>query len=112
MKAVDERYKAALIDEYQSYVRAKRTKDAEHVAQVLRDQYDYDVDAQDDETKSAKPESKDVGAAPETTSAGSPPEAAVEPKPAPANDDTKQAAKKTAAPAKRTAASAKSSTDK
>ncbi|MFF8406904.1 hypothetical protein ACF06P_35415 [Streptomyces sp. NPDC015684] len=109
MKAVDDRYKAGLIDEYQSYVRAKRTKEAEGVAQVLRDQYDYDVDSQDDdEPKEGTPESTDTGKAPENTAASSPPEAAVEPKPQPAGPDTKPAAaKKTAAPAKKTAAPAK-----
>jgi hypothetical protein len=40
----DADYKAALIQEYEGYSRAGRDDDAAHVASVLRDQYDHEVE--------------------------------------------------------------------
>ena len=91
MNAIDERYKQALIEEHESYVRARRTKDAEQVAAVLREQYGHEVGEARVETKAKEP-------APQTTAEPRPPEAAVAPKPEPASAEVKPtAAKKTAA---------------
>jgi len=99
MRDIKADMKAALIHEYQGYVRAGRKVDAEQVATALKDDYDYDVVKPDDEAKKAS--------APETTAAPRPPEAAVEPKPEPAGAATKPSAadvdEKSAA-AKKTAA--------
>jgi hypothetical protein len=83
VNAIDNRYKQALIDEYESYSRAKRTEDAAHVAEVLREQYGYDVE------KHAEP-------APRTTAEPRPPEAAVAAKPEPASMEEKPTAAKKA----------------
>ncbi|MER6534689.1 hypothetical protein ABT215_12940 [Streptomyces sp900105755] len=92
MNAIDERYKQALIEEHESYVRAKRTKDAEHVAEVLREQYGYDVGGHE------KAETKTAEQAPQTAAEPRPPEATVPPKPEPAGAEAKPTvAKKTAA---------------
>lgn len=105
MKAIDDRYKAAMIDEYESYVRAKRTKDAEHVAQALLDRFGYDVHAEPESEESGPAaETKDVAPAPQTTAAAKPPEAAVEPQPKPATAAAKPAAAKKTATAKTAAA--------
>lgn len=99
MKAIDDRYKAAMIDEYESYMRAKRTKDAQHVAKTLLDTYGYDVTAQEEPEKE---QAAEPSVAPETTAAAPPPEAAVEPKaqaPQPKTNQPRTAAKK-AAPSK------------
>jgi hypothetical protein len=106
VKAIDDRYKRAMIEEYEGHVRARRTELAEHVAQTLLDQYGYDVDAQEDDEPQDPAETADSGPAPETTAAASPPEAAVEPRPQPPTAETKPAAAKktTAAPVKKTAA--------
>lgn len=71
MRDIEAAYKDALIEEHAGYVRAKRTAEAEQVAQVLRDRYGYDVDG----------ESKKETPAPEKADAERPPEAAVDPKP-------------------------------
>lgn len=96
MNAIDNRYKRALIDEYESYTRAKRTEDAAQVADVLREQYGHDVE------KQAEPEEKVQEPAPRTTAEPRPPEAAVASKPEPASVEEKPTAAKKAA-AKRTA---------
>ncbi|MFF3884033.1 hypothetical protein [Streptomyces sp. NPDC001914] len=103
MKAIDDRYKRAMIDEYEGHVRARRTELAEHVAETLLSQYGYDVNALADDEPS---ETTEAGPAPETTAVAPPPEAAVEPKPQAPTADTKPAAAKktTAAPVKKTAA--------
>lgn len=72
MRDVQADMKAALIDEYESYVRAGREADAAHVAEALK-YYGYDVAKPDGETVTAS--------APERADAEKPPEAAVEPKP-------------------------------
>lgn len=96
MNAIDNRYKQALIDEYEAYSRAKRTESAEHVAEVLREQYGYDVE------KQAEPEEKAQEPTPRTTAEPRPPEAAVASKPEPASVEEKPTAAKKAV-AKRTA---------
>ncbi|MFF2383761.1 hypothetical protein [Streptomyces sp. NPDC058108] len=94
MNPIDDRYKRALIEEHESYVGAKRTKDAEQVAKVLREQYGHEVDQEKAETKTKEQ-------APQTTAEPRPPEAAVAPKPEPASAEAKPAVAKKAA-AKRT----------
>lgn len=96
MNAIDDRYKRALIDEHEAYVRVGRTADAAQVAKVLRDQYGHDVNE--------KAESEATVTESVTRTAAEPrlPEAAVEPKPEPAGAEVKPAAKK--ATAKRAAA--------
>ena len=78
MSSVDDRYKAALIEEHDSYVRSGRTDDAKGVAKVLKDQYDHDVTKQDDDSED-KP--KLASTLPETAEAQKPPENTAEPKP-------------------------------
>lgn len=77
MSSVDDRYKQALIEEYESYVRSGRTKDAEGVAKVLKDQYDHDVSKKDDEGED-KP--KLASTLPENAAAERPAEDTAEPK--------------------------------
>jgi hypothetical protein len=70
MTTIDDRYKDALIEEHASYVRAKRTKDANHVAAVLKEQYGHDVaesGAEKDEEPQRAPERADAEKAPENT---------------------------------------------
>ena len=65
--------KAALIQEYEAYVRGGREADAEGVAAVLKDEYGHEVsDSGDEKMAPATPERADVE---------KPPEAAVEQKP-------------------------------
>lgn len=99
MRDIKADMQAALIHEYQGYVRAGREVDAEQVAAVLKSDYGYDVVKPDGEAKKAS--------APETKAVPRPPEAAIEPKPEPASaaakpgsadaDEKPAAAKKTAA---------------
>ena len=49
MSSVDDRYKKALIEEHDSYVRSGRTDDAKGVAKVLKDQYGHDVSKQEED---------------------------------------------------------------
>lgn len=77
MSSVDDRYKQALIEEYESYVRSGRTKDAEGVAKVLKDQYDHDVSKKDDEGED-KP--KLASTLPENAAAERPAEDTAEPR--------------------------------
>lgn len=91
-------YKAALIEEYESYLRAGRKAAADHVAGVLLAEHDYRVrdDGQEENEKAVEP------SAPENTAQSAPKESAVEQKP----DTARQApaaAKKTT-PAKKTTA--------
>jgi hypothetical protein len=82
---VDADYRTAMIAEWKAYDGSGRTREADHVAKTLREQYGYDVDAQ-----KAKKADGDDGketrqqGPPETTARESAPEAAVEPKPEPA----------------------------
>lgn len=94
MRDIEAAYKDALIEEHAGYVRAGRTAEAEHVAEVLKDRYDHDV-AKSGPGASAASGPEKV----ETTAAARPPEAAVESKP-PAKKvaaSPKTAAKKAAA---------------
>lgn len=73
MSSVDDRYKAALIEEHDGYVRAGRKSDAEGVAKVLKEQYGHEVAKQGDDDgekprlASTLPESADAEKAPENT---------------------------------------------
>lgn len=78
MSSVDERYKAALIEEHDSYVRSGRAEDAKGVARVLKEQYDHDVTKQDGD---GEEKSKLASTLPETAEAQKPPENTAEPKP-------------------------------
>jgi len=71
-------YKAALIEEYESYKRGGFTDRAEHVAQVLQEQYGHEVGKSKRQTakRAAAPEKADQKA----------PEEAVPPKPVRSGD--------------------------
>ncbi|MFF9238388.1 hypothetical protein ACF1AY_15845 [Streptomyces sp. NPDC014776] len=109
MRDVEADYKDAYIAEHASYKAAGRDKDAKAVAEILRDRYGYDVNAEPEQQKEApqeEPQEAPEQGTPETTAAEAPPEAAVEPKPAaqktaPAR---KPAAKKAAASDSKTGA--------
>lgn len=73
MRDIEAAYKDALVEEYEGYVRAGRSDDAEHVAGVLKDRFGYDAGR-------AKAEEA-APAAPEKATEEKPPEAAVDPKP-------------------------------
>lgn len=77
MSSVDDRYKQALIEEHDSYVRSGRTEDAKGVARVLKDQYDHDVSKQDEGSED-KP--KLATTLPENAAAQKPAEDTAEPK--------------------------------
>lgn len=80
MRDIKAAYEEALVEEYDSYVRAGRSEDAKEVARVLKEQYGHDVAKRDSDgdDKGKKPEPK-----PELERADveKPPEAAVDPKP-------------------------------
>lgn len=80
MRDIEAAYRDALVEEYEGYARAGRTKDAEHVAGILKDRYSYDVagETEGDDGKKAAKESSQV---PEKAEAEKPPENAVDPKP-------------------------------
>ncbi|MEU6552108.1 hypothetical protein ABZ915_17755 [Streptomyces sp. NPDC046915] len=78
MSSVDDRYKAALIEEHDSYVRSGRTQDAKEVARILKAQYDHDVAKKDDGGGEDKP--KLATTLPENTAAEKPAEDTAEPK--------------------------------
>jgi len=80
MRDIKADMQAALVQEYESYVRAGRKAEAEQVATVLKDQYGHNVTKTDGDgaEKETKVEPKPV---PERADAEKPPEAAVEPKP-------------------------------
>ena len=78
MSSVDDRYKQALIEEHDSYVRSGRAEDAKGVAKVLKEQYGHDVSKEDE---ASEDKSKLASTLPENAVAEKPPEAAVEPKP-------------------------------
>lgn len=78
MSSVDDRYKAALIEEHDSYVRSGRAADAKEVARVLKEQYGQDVAKRDDGADEDKP--KLAPTLPENTAAEKPAETAAEPK--------------------------------
>lgn len=76
MRDIKADMKAALIDEYEGYVRVNRTADAEGVAAVLKEQYSHDVAAKGDDSRA-----EDVSQpAPERADEGKPPENTAEPK--------------------------------
>lgn len=77
MSSVTDRYKTALIEEHESYVRSGRTKDAAQVAKVLKEQHDYDVSDHDD----PKDKGRLAATLPETVEAEKPAENAAEPRP-------------------------------
>jgi hypothetical protein len=77
MSSVNDRYKAALVEEHDSYVRSGRTQDAKEVARVLKEQYDHDVSKRDGEKEKAKLAST----LPERADEQKPSENAAEPKP-------------------------------
>lgn len=90
-------YKAALIEEYESYRRSGRHAEARHVARVLLAEHDHDVrgDGKTDKETAVEP------GPPEDTAVSAPKETTVEAKP----DTARQApAAAKAAAAKRTAA--------
>jgi hypothetical protein len=89
---IDDDYKQAMIREWEAYAASGRSQQADHVAEVLLAEYDYDVHAAGKKQETAAAE-----AAPENTAATKPPETAVEPKPETAARP-RAAAKKTAAP--------------
>ncbi|MEW2250396.1 hypothetical protein AB0907_24015 [Streptomyces sp. NPDC006975] len=99
VRDVEADYKAAYIAEHASYKASGRTKDADAVAEILRDRYGYDVDAPEEPQQEEEQEETPEEGEPETTAAEAPPEAAVEPKPTvkKAVPARKAAAKKTAA---------------
>ena len=78
MSSIDDRYKQALIEEHDGYVRSGRTDDAKGVAKVLKDQYGHDVAKQDD-GEEEKP--KLASTLPESANAEKPAENTAEPKP-------------------------------
>ena len=77
MSSVNDRYKAALIEEHDAYVRSRRAQDAKEVARVLKEQYDHDVDEHDDGEE--KPRAATT--LPERVDAEKQPENTAEPKP-------------------------------
>ena len=78
MSSIEDRYKAALIEEHDGYVRSGRMDDAKGVAKVLKDQYGHDVSKQDGDSEN-KP--KLASTLPESTDAEKAPENTAEPKP-------------------------------
>jgi hypothetical protein len=68
--------KAALIEEYDGYVRAGRKADAEGVAKVLKDEHDHDVDK-----KASEEKPKLASTLPERADAEKPAENTAEPRP-------------------------------
>lgn len=86
MRDIDAAYKDALVEEYESYMRAGRGEEAEHVAHELRDRYGVDVAPGPVETLVERADQK-------------PPEAAVPPAPNPRSEPgiVRSPAKKTAA---------------
>ena len=66
-------YRAAMIEEYNSYVTAGRKADAEHVARVLKYTFDYDVSGAAKRPEPEPPVERAVPAPPE------PPAGAAEP---------------------------------
>lgn len=79
MRDIEAAYKDALVEEYEGYVRAGRTEDAEHVAGLLKDRYSYDVAGEvgDDGAKKAEKDPQP----PEKAEAEKLPENATDPKP-------------------------------
>jgi len=73
MRDIEAAYKDALVEEYEGYVRAGRTEEAEHVAGILKDRYGYDAGKRN--AKEAAP------AVSEKAAEEKPPESAVDPKP-------------------------------
>lgn len=53
MRDIHGDYRRAYIEEYEAYQRVGRTEDAEHIAGILRDQYDHDVTQQEPELERA-----------------------------------------------------------
>jgi hypothetical protein len=80
MSSIDDRYKAALIEEHDGYVRSGRAGDAKGVAKVLKDQYGHDI-AKQDEDDGGEDKPKLASTLPESTAAEKAPENTAEPKP-------------------------------
>ncbi len=80
MRDIEAAYKDALVEEYEGYVRAGRTEDAEHVAAILKDRYSHDV-VSESEGDGAKKTAKESPQPAEKAAEEKPPEAAVDPKP-------------------------------
>lgn len=81
MRDIEGAYRDATIAEYESLKGAGRDAEAAHVAEVLREQYGYDVEPP--AAEGATPKSEDPpkrATEPERADAGVLPEAAVEPK--------------------------------
>jgi hypothetical protein len=80
MRDIEAAYKDALIEEYEGYMRAGRTDDAEHVAGILKDRYSYDIasGAGDGDAKTAAKKSPQPS---EKAEAEKLPENATDPKP-------------------------------
>jgi hypothetical protein len=56
---MDADYKAALIEEYEAYVRAGRDDEAEHVAAVLKSDYSHEVSKKRTAKRASAPERAD-----------------------------------------------------
>ena len=65
MRDIDADTKAALVEEYESYMRAGRTADAEQVAQALKDQHEHEVGQKAREEPAHAPEKAEAGKLPE-----------------------------------------------
>ena len=74
MRDIGQAYRIAMVDEYAALKSSGRDKEAEHVAEVLREQYGYEVEA-----KPAK--QPDPEKAPERADVPPPPENTAEPQP-------------------------------
>lgn len=94
MRDVKKDYRDAMVAEYASLVRAGRAEEAEHVAESLREQFDYDVAPAKARRAKTDKEAPDQPA--ETTAAAPPPETTAEPKAAAPRAPRVQSAKRTA----------------
>jgi hypothetical protein len=75
VRDIKDAYRQALVEEYEGYVRAGRSADAEHVARVLSKHYGVDVAPQ----KTEKPAETEGDDAPERTDEERPPENTAKP---------------------------------
>ncbi|MFK0173408.1 hypothetical protein ACIQU5_31960 [Streptomyces sp. NPDC090306] len=107
---VDADYRAAMIAEWTAYDGSGRTREADHVAKALREQYGYDVAPKPSKKADDGDQEKRQEGPPETTAKEAPSEAAVEPKPEPAGSRSPSRPRTT--PAAKKAAPAKPSTEK
>jgi hypothetical protein len=91
VRDVKKDYRDAMVAEYASLVRAGRAEEAEHVAESLREQFDYDVSPKRGRAKKEEPEQTR-----ETTAAAPAPENTAEPKAPAPRAPRVQSAKRTA----------------